>query len=238
VSEQRQHVLDATAHRRVEPTRIQRTIARRMAASHADVPSFALEVDVDMEPAVGWREARRAEGQRVPSYNDMVVRACAKALARHPKANGSWVDGGFELHDAVNVGVAVATPDALVVPVVSDAHGRAMLEIGYEVRRLAAAVKDGSIRATDLADGTFTVSNLGMFGVDRFDAMVNVPQAAILAVGALGPRAVVRDAAVVVRHELTLTLSCDHRILYGADGAAFLAAIRAELVAPETLDEP
>jgi len=221
---------------RVEATRVQQTIARRMSASHADVPAFALQVDVDMEPAVRWRREQEAGGTPVPSYNDMVVRACATALRRCPRANGSWVDGGFELHDAVNVGVAVAAPGTLLVPVVRNADGRTMCEIGEEVRRLAAAVKDGSIRFADLDGGTFTVSNLGMFGVDRFIATVNAPQAAIIAVGALVERPVVVDGGVAARCAMTLTLSCDHRILYGADGAEFLATVRSELQSPESLD--
>jgi pyruvate dehydrogenase E2 component (dihydrolipoamide acetyltransferase) len=223
--------------RRMEPTRLQQTIARRMSASHADVPDFSLQVDVDMEPAVRWRSDQEREGKWVPSYNDMVVRACAKALCRNPRANGSWVEGTFEFHEAVNVGVAVAAPGALMVPVVRHADRRTLAEIGREVRRLAGAVKDGTIRLEDLSNGTFTVSNLGMFGVDRFIATVNPPQAAIIAVGALAKRAVVVDGAVAVRPTITLTLSCDHRILYGADGAGFLDDVRRELENPTSLDD-
>ncbi len=222
---------------RVAATRIQQTIARRMAASHTDVPDFTLEVDLDMEPVVQWRAQLPADDPR-PSYNDMVLRACAKALRCHPRVNGSWVDGCFELHQAVNIGVAVAAPDLLMVPVVRDADRRSTRDIGAEVRRLAEAVRDGSIRGGDLADGTFTVSNLGMLGIDRFSAMVNVPQAAILAVGALVQRPVAVDGAVTISHVMTLALSCDHRVLYGADGAAFLATIRSELQAPASLDAP
>ena len=220
---------------RTEPTRVQRVIARRMAASHAEVPSFALQVDVDMEPAVLWRQRLRESGAPVPSYNDLIVRACALALRAHPKANGSWVDGGFELHDSVNVGVAVAAPGSLVVPVVRDADRLGTAEIGAEVRRLATAVKERTIDAGDLAGATFTVSNLGMLGVDRFEAMIDPPQAAILAVGALVRRPAASGEEVALRHQATLTLSCDHRILYGAEGAEFLADVRARLAEPEAL---
>lgn len=223
---------------RLEATRVQRTIARRMSASHAAVPDFALQADVDMEPAVLWRQAVRDAGETAPSYNDMVMRACAKALRRHPKANGSWVDGGFELHEEINVGVAVAAPGALVVPVVRAVDRLTMLEIGAEVRRLATAVKERTIQAGDVTGGTFTVSNLGMFGVDRFNAMVDTPQAAILAVGALVRRPAADGEEIALRHQLTLTLSCDHRVLYGAEGAEFLADVRAELGRPEGLDNP
>lgn len=227
--------MSAEGERR-EPTRTQRTIARRMAASHAEVPDFALEADVDMEPAVLWRRQRRSGGEPVPSYNDMVVRACAKALRRHPKANGSWVDDGFLLHDRVNVGVAVAADGSLVVPVVHDADRLQTLDIGTRIRELADAVKERTISLDDLADATFTVSNLGMFGVDRFTAMVNPPQAAILAVGALSRRPFCDGDELVARHQMTLTLACDHRVLYGAEGAEFLASVRDELREPDRLD--
>ncbi len=225
-----------SSSQRVAPTRIQQTIARRMAAAHADIPDFTLEIDVDMEHAVQWRAQLPADDHPRPSYNDMVLRACAKALRRNPRVNASWVDGCFELHGAVNIGLAVAAPGLLMVPVVRDADRRSMRDIGAEARRLAEAVRDGSIRGGDLADGTFTVSNLGMLGIDRFSAMVNVPQAAILAVGALVQRPVAVDGAVTIRHVMTLALSCDHRVLYGADGAAFLATIRSELQVPGSLD--
>jgi pyruvate dehydrogenase E2 component (dihydrolipoamide acetyltransferase) len=222
--------------RRREPTRIQRTIARRMAASHSEVPDFALEVDVDMEPVVRWRSERRGGGKPVPSYNDMVVRACAKVLRSQPKANGSWTDDGFLLHDRVNVGVAVAADGSLVVPVVHDADRMSTLEIGARVKELANAVRERTISLEDLAEATFTVSNLGMFAIDRFTAMVNPPQAAILAVGALSRRPFCEGDELVPRHQMTLTLACDHRILYGADGAEFLSSVRAELGEPERLD--
>jgi pyruvate dehydrogenase E2 component (dihydrolipoamide acetyltransferase) len=221
---------------RREPTRIQRTIAQRMAASHAEVPDFALEADIDMEAAVHWRGERRAAGERVPSLNDMIVRACAKSLRRHPKANGSWCEEAFLLHERVNIGVAVAGDGALVVPVVHDADRMGTLEIGARIRDLADAVRERRVSLDQLTGATFTVSNLGMFGIDRFAAMVNPPQAAILAAGALARRPVCIEDEVTARHQLTLTLSCDHRVLYGAEGAEFLASVRAELLAPDSLD--
>jgi pyruvate dehydrogenase E2 component (dihydrolipoamide acetyltransferase) len=217
-------------------TRIQRTVARRMAESRATVPDFTLTTEVDMDAAVGLRaELARATGERPPSYNDMVVKACALALREHPRVNGSYADGRFELHGRVNVGVAVAAPDTLVVPTVFDADRRSLGDIASETRRLAAAVRDRSITAAELAAGTFSVSNLGMYGVTRFTAIVNPPQAAILAVGALRETPVVRDGAVVPGTIMELTLACDHRILSGADGAAFLAGIRERLEHPVAL---
>jgi pyruvate dehydrogenase E2 component (dihydrolipoamide acetyltransferase) len=223
----------------VELSRTQALIARRMAEAKATIPEFTLRCEIDMEAAVALRGQLKALAERqerqVPSFNDMVVKACALALREHPRANGTYKDGRFELHQRVNVGVAVAAADALLVPVVRDADSRSLWEIAAEARRLALAARDGTITPPDLAGGTFSVSNLGMFGVDSFTAVINPPQAAILAVGSLAQRAVVREGKIVARHTMTVTLSCDHRILYGADAAEFLAAIRELLQQPLAL---
>jgi pyruvate dehydrogenase E2 component (dihydrolipoamide acetyltransferase) len=170
-----------------------------------------------------------------PTYNDMVVKACALALREHPKANGSYRDGQLQLYSRINVGVAVAAQDVLVVPTVFDADEKSLGEIARETRALAARVRDGTITPPELGGGTFTVSNLGMFAVASFTAIINPPQAAILSVGSLGPRAVIRDGEIVSRNTMTVTLACDHRILYGADAARFLARIRELLEAPAAL---
>ncbi len=166
----------------------------------------------------------------------MVVKACALALREHPRANGSYRDGRLQLHSRVNVGVAVAAEDALVVPTVFDAEEKSLGEIARETRALAERVRAGTITPPELGGGTFTVSNLGMYGVTSFTAIINPPQAAILSVGSVEPRAVVREGEVVARHTMTVTLACDHRILYGADAARFLARIRELLEAPAALD--
>ena len=212
-------------------TRLQQTVARRMAESRSTVPSFEISMDVDMEAAVALRAQLKELGE-APSYNDMVVKASALALREFPRANGSYRDGRFELHPRVNVGIAVATDDALVVPTVFDADAKSLGEIARTTRALAASVRDGSVRPPELAGGTFTVSNLGMYGVRSFTSIINPPQAAILSVGAMEPRAVVRDGEIVARQTLTLTLAIDHRILYGADAAQFLARVRALLEQP------
>jgi pyruvate dehydrogenase E2 component (dihydrolipoamide acetyltransferase) len=234
----------------VELSRTQRTIARRMAESKATIPDFTLTADVDMEACVALRaELKRLSHDEAPTYNDMIVKACALALCEHPRANGSYRDGRFELHSRVNVGVAVAvdpgtaTPDAatsgtdtsgaLVVPTVFDADAKALGEIARETRTLAARVRDGQVTPPELSGATFTVSNLGMYGIRQFTAIVNPPQAAILAVGAVQPRAVVvRKKKIAARQQMSVTLACDHRILYGADAALFLARVR------ELLEEP
>jgi pyruvate dehydrogenase E2 component (dihydrolipoamide acetyltransferase) len=219
----------------VELTKLQQTVARRMAESKATAPHFYLSVDVDMSRAVEARariKASAGEGDVIPSFNDMVVKACASALREHPRANGAYRDGHLELYSRVNVGVAVAAQDALVVPTVFDADRKGLREIASETRALAARVRDGTVTPPELSGGTFTVSNLGMFGTDSFSAVINPPQAGILAVGAITERPVVRDGEITTAHLMPVTLACDHRILYGADGAQFLARIRSLLEEP------
>jgi pyruvate dehydrogenase E2 component (dihydrolipoamide acetyltransferase) len=222
-----------------ELSRTQQVIARRMAESKATVPEFTIATDVDMEGAVDLRKQLKAAAETVsgsvPSYNDMVVKAAALALREYPRANGSYKDGRFELYSRVNVGVAVAAHDALVVPTVFDADKKSLGEIARDTRTLAERVRANAVTPPELSGGTFTVSNLGMFGVTEFSAVINPPQAAILAVGKMEPRAVVRDGEIVARNILTLTLVCDHRILYGADAAEFLARIKALLEQPIAL---
>jgi pyruvate dehydrogenase E2 component (dihydrolipoamide acetyltransferase) len=254
-----------------ELSRTQRAIARRMAESKATIPDFTLQLEIDMEECVALRSELKRLAQSpqyaqnadpttaagAPTYNDMVVKACALALREHPRANGSYRDGQFELHARVNVGVAVASEDALVVPTVFDADTKSLGEIARETRTLAQRVRAQTITPPELSGGTFTVSNLGMYGIRSFAAIVNPPQAAILSVGAVEPRAVVLpgdpdgaaagdpdgatpgdpDGAgkIVARHTMAVTLACDHRILYGADAARFLARIRELLEAPAAL---
>jgi pyruvate dehydrogenase E2 component (dihydrolipoamide acetyltransferase) len=218
-----------------EPSRLQGVVARRMAESKATIPDFVIRTDVDMDGCVelrGQLKERLGADAPVPSYNDMVVKACALALREFPRANGAYRDGKFELYSRVNVGVAVAGQDALVVPTVFDADTRSLGDIARATRELSGKVRDAKISPPELSGGTFTVSNLGMYGVTGFTAVINPPQAAILAVGALAQVPVVDDGRVVVRHRMEISLSCDHRILYGADAAEFLARIR------ELLEEP
>ncbi len=223
-----------------ELTRTQGLIARRMAESRATIPSFELRTEIDMQACVALRNELKELGGDdaaggIASYNDMVVKACALALREFPRANGSYRDAKFELYGRINVGVAVAAKDALVVPTVFDADRKSLREIARDTRALAERVRAGAITPPEISGGTFTVSNLGMFGVTDFTAVINPPQAAILAVGALAQRAVVRDGELVARHTMNVTLACDHRILYGADAAQFLARVRALLERPLAL---
>jgi pyruvate dehydrogenase E2 component (dihydrolipoamide acetyltransferase) len=217
-------------------TRLQRTVARRMAESRATVPDFELRCEVDMGAVVELRDQLRDVADPLPSYNDFIVKAVALALREFPRVNGAYRDGHVETYSRVNVGIAVAADDALVVPTIVDADRMSLGEVARTARALTARVRDGSITPAELAGGTFTVSNLGMYGVDSFSAVVNPPQAAILAVGSLKSRAVVDQAGeLVARPTILLSLACDHRVLYGADGARFLAGVRELLERPQSL---
>jgi pyruvate dehydrogenase E2 component (dihydrolipoamide acetyltransferase) len=216
-------------------TKLQQTVARRMAESKATAPHFQLSAEIDMSRAVTARaRIKRAakEGEVVPSFNDMVVKACAIALREHPRANGAYRDGRLELYSRINVGVAVAARDALVVPTIFDADLKGLRQIASEARALAERVREGTVTPPELSGGTFTVSNLGMYGISNFQAVINPPQAGILAVGAITETPVVRDGEITTAHLMGVTLACDHRVLYGADGALFLGRVRALLEEP------
>jgi pyruvate dehydrogenase E2 component (dihydrolipoyllysine-residue acetyltransferase) len=221
----------------VEHTPTQRTIAARMAESRSTIPEFTLEAEIAMDEAVHLREELRALGREpLPSYNDLVLRAVALALRDFPSLNASYESGRTLRHGRINVGLAVDTGDALLVPVVHDADRLSVLEIAREARRLAEGARDRKLAPHDLADGTFTVSNLGMLGVRRFHAVINIPQAAILAVGELALRAVVSaDGAIVERTTMEVALSVDHRVVYGAEAARFLQRLRQLLEHPVAL---
>ena len=220
----------------VELTKLQQTVARRMAESKATAPHFYLQAEIDMSAAVAGRKRLKesaAEGEVVPTFNDMIIKACARALREFPRANGAYRDGKLELYSRVNVGVAVAARDALVVPTVFDADRKGLRQIATETRSLAQRVRDGTVTPPELSGGTFTVSNLGMFGISSFQAVINPPQAGILAIGELKAKPVIADSGEVeARQLMAVNLACDHRILYGADGAQFLGRIRALLEEP------
>lgn len=217
-----------------ELTGVQQVIARRMAEAKATVPEFQVEADATMDEALALREQLRplADEGTLPSLTDLVIRASALALREHPRVNGAYRDGRFELYSRVNVGFAVAAEDALIVPVVTDADCRSLVEIAAETRRLAELARSGRATPADLADGTFTVSNLGMFGMRSITPVVNPPQAAILGVGAIREELRLHEGNVTTTRPMALTLTCDHRILYGADAAGFLSAVRDLLEQP------
>jgi pyruvate dehydrogenase E2 component (dihydrolipoamide acetyltransferase) len=220
----------------VELTRAQQTTARRTAESKATIPHLTLQIDVHMDACL----AVQAELQAI-THSDTIVKACALALREHPTANSSYRDGRLQLHSRVNVGVTIATVDGLVVPTIFDADQKPLQEIARETRVLAERVRAGTIAPPELSGATFTVVDLGDYGVRSFAAIINPPQAGILSVGAVEPRAVVISGGgespgeVLIRRVATLTLSCDHRILYGADAARFLTRIKELLEVPATL---
>jgi pyruvate dehydrogenase E2 component (dihydrolipoamide acetyltransferase) len=217
-------------------TRLQQTIARRMAESKATAPDFSISLTVDMTNAVELRKRLKEVADPTPSFNDMVVKAAAIGLREHPRVNGAYRDGKFEIYEKVNIGVAVAAEDALVVPTVFDADTKSLGQIARDARAAAERVRDKTITPPELSGATFTVSNLGMFGIEFFTAIINPPQASILTVGKLEKRpAVDENDRIVARDQMTLSLVCDHRILYGADGAQFLGRVKELLERPLSL---
>jgi pyruvate dehydrogenase E2 component (dihydrolipoamide acetyltransferase) len=219
--------------------RAQRLVAERTVASQTTVPDFTVTMDVAMDAAVELRERLKRDAERdgavAPSLNDLIVKSCALALRRVPEANASFGDGTVERYARVNVGIAVAAGENLAVPVVMDADRLTVAEIARATRSLAQRVRDRTITPDELTGGTFTVSNLGMTGVRAFTAVINAPQAAILAVGAVRPVLEHDGQGIVRRRRAELTLTCDHRVLYGAHGAALLAEVRDGLEDPARL---
>jgi pyruvate dehydrogenase E2 component (dihydrolipoamide acetyltransferase) len=212
------------------------TIARRMVESATTTPVLTAAMDADVSLIVALRRSAREAGDAVPSLNDFVVKAAALALREHPRLNASYAEGSMETYSRVNVGIAVATDDALLVPVVLDADRRSLAEIAGESRRLADAARRRTLTPDELHHATFTVSNLGMFGVRSFTAIVDAPQAAILAVGATRREPFEEGAGrMAFRDVLTMTITCDHRIVYGAHAAQFLSRLRELLERPLAL---
>jgi pyruvate dehydrogenase E2 component (dihydrolipoamide acetyltransferase) len=211
-----------------EPTRAQRTVARRTAEARATVPDVELGAEVDMARCL-------ALGDEIGcSVTAMLVRASALALVEVPRANGAYRDAKFELYSRVNVGVAIDTEDSYVVPTVFDADGKPLRELAEEIRLLTHRARDGALTPPELSGATFTVWNLGTYGVASATAVITPPQAAAIAAGAVRAGPVVRDGAIVPGETMTVTLACDHRILYGAQAARFLVRIK-EMLEEATL---
>jgi pyruvate dehydrogenase E2 component (dihydrolipoamide acetyltransferase) len=209
-----------------------RTMADRTMTSWTTTPHFMLQREVNASSILSWqRGARERLGVRV-TVTDLLVRATADALRRHPAFTRSWVDGGLTTHPEIGVGLAVALDDGLVVPVIHDPDTRRLADIARRRADMVARAREGRLEPADVQGGTFTISNLGMYGVDAFAAIINAPQAAILAVGRIADRVLPLGAVPTVQPALTLTLSCDHRVVDGARAAAFLQTLA------ETLEEP
>ena len=225
------------AYEDVPLTQIRKTIAKRLATSLGPVPHFFLTSDVDMERAAEARDALnrqlgdQGQGQKI-SFNDIILKAVVLGLARHRACNAWWQDDHIRYWNEVHLGMAVAIEDGLITPVLRHADRRSLSEIGTEARELAQRARERRLKPDEYTGSTFSVSNLGMFDIDEFTAVINPPEAGIVAVGAIVPKAVVVDGAVVVRRRLRLTMSCDHRVIDGATGAAFLKTLKQMLENP------
>jgi pyruvate dehydrogenase E2 component (dihydrolipoamide acetyltransferase) len=208
-------------------TQIRKTIAKRLAESIGPVPTFYLTADYDVERMAEMRTAMAAEGEEFKvSFNDILLKAVATALVQHPEVNAHWLGDRIRYFNRVHIGIAVAIDDGLITPVLFGAEDKSLRQIAEESRALAARARARKLAPNEYTGSTFSVSNLGMFGIEQFTAIINPPEAGILAAGAVEPRAVVVDGAVVVRRRMRVTMSCDHRVIDGATGARFLQTLR------------
>jgi len=214
---------------------MRRTIAKRLSESKFSAPHFYVSMEIDMDAAADLREQLiRSEMGKV-SYNDLVVKACAMALTRFPAINASWREDRIATHAEVHVGVAVAVPDGLIVPVVRNADRKSVVEISHEVKDLAARARDKKLRPEEFTGSTFSVSNLGMFDVTEFTAIINPPESAILAVGGVRKVPVVAEDEIRPGYRMKVTLSSDHRVVDGVLAAQFLGEVRRLLENPVSL---
>ncbi len=217
-------------------SQMRKTIARRLTESKQTVPHFYLTIDVDAEGLIATRKQMNGslDGEKV-SFNDLIIKAAAVALRRFPKANASWIDGEIHWHQVVDISVAVAVDEGLVTPVVRDADRKGILDISREVKDLAARARDKKLSLEEMQNGTFSISNLGMYGIEEFAAVINPPEGAILAVGALRDAPTVKDGQLAMGKRMKLTLSCDHRVVDGAVGAQYLQVLQGLLETPSTM---
>ncbi len=214
-------------------TQMRKTIARRLSESIGPVPTFYLTSEIDMTKVGQLREQMVANGDQYKvSVNDIIIKAVAIALTRHPECNAHWMTDHIRYFSAAHIGMAVATDDGLIVPVIRDAQVKGLGQIGKEARELAKKARERKLQPAEFTGGTFSVSNLGMFGIDQFTAIINPPEAAILAVGATDTKPVWENGQFVPRQRMRVTLSCDHRVIDGAIGAKFLQTLRGLLEAP------
>jgi pyruvate dehydrogenase E2 component (dihydrolipoamide acetyltransferase) len=229
---------DAAEFEDVPTSQMRKTIARRLVTSIGPVPTFYLTVDVDMGRVIEARQSINAmlerSGTKV-SINDIVLKAVAAALRQHPNCNAQWHDGFIRRFNAVHLGVAVAVEDGLITPIVRNADRKGIVQIGNEVRELAGRAREKKLTPEEYTGATFSVSNLGMFGIHEFTAIINPPEAGILAVGGVEDTPVAVDGQVVVRPRMRITMSCDHRVIDGAQGSRFLQTLKGMLEEPTAI---
>jgi pyruvate dehydrogenase E2 component (dihydrolipoamide acetyltransferase) len=222
--------------RLVEATRMRLAIAKRMSEAKRDIPHFYVGAEIDMGEAMRLRESIKRSGAMPGlTVTHLLLRALAIVLVRHPRVNASWRDAGIELHDDVNIGIAVAVEDGLVVPVLRRAQTLMLGEIAARAAALTEKARNGKFGGDDLTGGTFSLSNVGMLDVDELVAVINPPQAAILGVAAVKDRPIVREGQLAIARTMRATLSCDHRVLNGVEGGRFLAELKGILENPVTL---
>jgi len=216
-------------------SQMRKTIARRLAESKFTAPHYYLMIEIDMDNAIDSRKAINELPDIKVSFNDMVVKASAMALKKHPKVNSQWFDDKTRINHHVNIGVAVAVEDGLVVPVIPFTDQKSMTQIGAEVKDMAVRAKSKKLTPAEMDGSTFTVSNLGMFGISEFTSIINQPNSAILSVGAIIQKPVVKNGEIVVGNTMKVTLACDHRTVDGATGSAFLQTLKQFIENPVTM---
>ncbi|MDQ4123418.1 MAG: pyruvate dehydrogenase complex dihydrolipoamide acetyltransferase [Acidobacteriota bacterium] len=224
----------ASPYREEPTTQMRRAIASRLVESIGPVPTFYLTIEVEMDKAIDFRKQINAalpEDRKV-SINDVIIKCVASALMQHPQANASYQDRSIRYFERADIGVAVAIPDGLITPIIRNANAKGIAQIASEVKELAGRARDKKLKPEEFTGGTFSISNLGMFGIEEFTAIINPPEAGILAIGKSEPKPVVRDGEIVVRNMMRVTMSCDHRVIDGATGAKFLKTLKQMLENP------
>jgi pyruvate dehydrogenase E2 component (dihydrolipoamide acetyltransferase) len=231
---QQAEIAGASAYREEPTTQMRRAIASRLTESIGPIPTFYLTIEVEMDKAIDFRKQINAalpEEKKV-SINDVIIKTVASALMRHPQVNASYQDRSIRYYERADIGVAVAIPDGLITPIIRNANGKGIAQIAAEVKELAGRARDKKLKPEEFTGGTFSISNLGMFGIEEFTAIINPPEAGILAIGKSEPKPVVRDGEIVVRNVMRVTMSCDHRVIDGATGAQFLKTLKQMLENP------
>lgn len=213
-------------------TQMRKVIAKRLGESMFTAPHFYLTIEINMANAMASRNEINADGSVKISFNDFVVKSCASALRKHPMINSSWMGDKIIIHEQINIGVAVAVADGLLVPVINNADQKSLSQINGEVKILAAKAKEKKLQPNEMTGNTFTISNLGMFDIEEFTAIINPPDACILAVGSIIEKPIAKNGQIVIGHTMKVTLSCDHRVVDGATAAQFLQTLKSVLENP------